>query len=103
MYWYYGTKTTEAKRLNGSSAEGVYNNAVYAKTNAKINVIKKGRIKDTTVLVPGMGPQQQYAPKELVMKHLLSREFREIRNKSDTHEEWIRELMENMNAQKNQK
>ena len=35
--------------------EGVYNNAVYAKTNAKINVIKKGRIKDTTVLVPGMG------------------------------------------------
>ena len=47
--------------------------------------------------------QQQYAPKELVMKHLLSREFREIRNKSDTHEEWIRELMENMNAQKNQK
>ena len=55
MYWYYGTKTTEAKGLNGSSAEGVYNNAVYAKTNAKINVIKKGRIKDTTVLVPGMG------------------------------------------------
>ena len=55
MYWYYGNKTTEAKRLNGSSAEGVYNNAVYAKTNAKINVIKKGRIKDTTVLVPGMG------------------------------------------------
>lgn len=47
--------------------------------------------------------QQQYAPKELVMKHLLSREFREIRNKSDTHEKWIWELMENMNAQKNQK
>ena len=41
--------------------------------------------------------------KELVMKHLLSREFREIRNKSDTHEEWIRELMENMNTKKNQK
>ena len=47
--------------------------------------------------------QQQYTPKELVMKHLLSREFREIRNKSDTHEEWIRELMENMNTKKNQK
>lgn len=36
--------------------------------------------------------QQRYAPKELVLQHLLSKEFRNIRNKSQTHKEWVQEL-----------
>ena len=40
-----------------------------------------------------------YAPKELVLKQLLSEDFRNIKNKSKTHYDWIRQLINMTNKE----
>ena len=51
MRWYY----CKNPKLDSSTAGGIYDNAVYAKSHPSLNVLGKGRITDSTVLVPGMG------------------------------------------------